>query len=167
MGRTSGYRKTNYSYQADPYLHGNAAPKLRPLHTAPARRESQEERIAPRVSKNARKNRAKALRINMGYVLFLTAAAVASLFVCVNYLQLQAVSTTNRKTIASLEGELSTAKLANDTEYERTASSVDLEQIKEIAINKLGMVYANEGQIVTYNSQEGDYLRQYEDVPTK
>ena len=57
-------------------------------------------------------------------------------------------------------------KLANDTKYDETMASVDLEKIKDIAINELGMVYAQEGQIINYNSQDGDYVRQYEDVPT-
>lgn len=57
-------------------------------------------------------------------------------------------------------------KLANDTKYDETMASVDLEKIKDIAINELGMVYAEQGQIINYNSQDGDYVRQYEDVPT-
>ena len=36
-----------------------------------------------------------------------------------------------------------------------------------VAINKLGMVYASSGQVVTYNDQDGDYVRQYEDVPAE
>ena len=46
-------------------------------------------------------------------------------------------------------------------------SSVDLEYVRDTAINKLGMVYASSGQVVTYNDQDGDYVRQYEDVPAE
>lgn len=165
MGRTAGNRRTNRSYYSESYINGNTVRKARPAQTVPGRRP--EERVRPRVSRKTRRNREKALEFNFAYVAFLTAAAVASLFVCVNYLRLQAESTTYRKTVASLESQLNTLKAENDAEYERALSSVDLEQIKETAINKLGMVYAGEGQIMTYNSQEGDYVRQYEDVPTE
>lgn len=83
-----------------------------------------------------------------------------------NYLQLQAANTAHRKNVTDLESQLSSLKLANDTKYDETMASVDLEKIKDIAINELGMVYAEQGQIINYNSQDGDYVRQYEDVPT-
>ena len=51
-------------------------------------------------------------------------------------------------------------KLANDEEYSRITSSIDLEEIKRIAIGELGMTYAKEGQIITYDSVENDYMRQ-------
>ena len=39
-------------------------------------------------------------------------------------------------------------KLSNDEDYSRAASSVDLEEIRRVAIGELGMRYAKEGQIV-------------------
>ena len=56
-------------------------------------------------------------------------------------------------------------KLSNDEEYSRIESSVNLEQIKQIAINELGMTYAGEGQIVEYSSEGSDYVRQVADIP--
>ncbi len=123
--------------------------------------------MKPAVSRKTRRNREKALQINLGYVAFLTAAAVATLFVCVRFLKLQAESTAYLKTVTSLESQLATLKMDNDADYERTISSVDLDEIKDIAINELGMVYADEGQVITYDSQSGDYVRQYEEVPSE
>lgn len=57
--------------------------------------------------------------------------------------------------------------MENDAAYDDAVSSVDLGRVKEIAINDLGMIYANEGRIITYDSQSSDYVRQYEDVPTE
>lgn len=164
MGRTAGYRKQNYNYHTDAYIQGNTVRSPKPVRTP---QRHYEEPVRPRVSRKTRKNREKALQFNFAYVAFLTAAAVISLFVCVNYLKLQAESTTRRNLTASMESQLNELKTENDAEYEKALSSVDLEYIKDVAINKLGMVYAGEGQIITYNSQEGDYVRQYEDVPTK
>ena len=42
---------------------------------------------------------------------------------------------------------------------------VDLEKIRDIAINELGMVYAQEDQVVLYDSEGSDYVRQYADIP--
>lgn len=58
-------------------------------------------------------------------------------------------------------------KLANDNAYEQTLSSVDMEEVKRIAVNDLGMTYADEGQIITYNNQDGEYIRQYAEIPTE
>ena len=45
--------------------------------------------------------------------------------------------------------------------------SVVLETIRYISINKLGMVYAGEEQVKTYDDKSSDYVRQYSDVPTE
>ena len=45
--------------------------------------------------------------------------------------------------------------------------AIDLETIRNIAINKLGMVYAGEEQVKTYDDKSSDYVRQYSDVPTE
>jgi hypothetical protein len=50
-------------------------------------------------------------------------------------------------------------QLANDEDYNRIISSVDLEEIRKIAIGELGMTYAKEGQIITYENAGNDYMR--------
>ena len=56
-------------------------------------------------------------------------------------------------------------KLANDEEYTKIMSSVDLEEIKRIAIEELGMKYAKDGQVITYSGEGNDYVRQYKEIP--
>ena len=54
----------------------------------------------------------------------------------------------------------------DNDEYEtRINSSVDLEEIKRIALNELGMKYASEGQIVNIEGGNNDYLRKYAEIP--
>lgn len=169
MGKTArkpqnGQTRRSHSSQTRVYVDGNTA---RQLQAVPRVREEQpRRRRKPVISQKTRKNREKALQMNFAYVTFLTLASVATLFVCVNYLQLQAANTAQRKEVTRLESQLSTLKLANDTKYEETLASVDLVKIKDIAMNELGMVYATQGQIINYNSQDGDYVRQYEEVPS-
>lgn len=107
-----------------------------------------------------RKNREKAHHMNAGYVLFLAAALCAAAFVLMNYIQLQADLTILNKTIASKQSELNNLKMSNDEEYNRIVNSIDLEEIKRIAMGELGMVYAQDEQIITYEDQSRDYMRQ-------
>ena len=95
-----------------------------------------------------------------GYVAFLAVALCAAAFVLVNYIQLQTELTNLTRSIASKEIEVNNLRMANDEEYNRILSSIDLEEIKRIAMGELGMVYAEEGQIILYDSTSSDYMRQ-------
>ncbi|MCR5179113.1 MAG: cell division protein FtsL [Lachnospiraceae bacterium] len=68
--------------------------------------------------------------------------------------------------IASLEKQLAAMRQENDEAYSRANSRIDLEEVKRMAIQELGMKYADEGQIVIY-SDEGaeDYVRQFDSIP--
>lgn len=113
----------------------------------------------------ARKNRERAMHMNPAYVLFLAAAMVVSAFVLIGYIRLQSDITNSINHIAALESELNDLRLSNDEEYSRIESSVNLEEIKRIAIQELGMTYAGEGQIIEYSSEGSDYVRQVSDIP--
>ena len=49
--------------------------------------------------------------------MFLAVICVATLFLCVNYLQMKATLTTQNETIASMESQLSKLKADNDAYY--------------------------------------------------
>jgi len=78
---------------------------------------------------------------------------------------LQSDITNSIKNISRLESQLNALKLDNDEEYSRITSSVDLEEVKRIAIQELGMKYAEEGQIVIVEGGGSDYMRQMADIP--
>lgn len=118
-----------------------------------------EEPAVHRPDPKVRKNREKARHMSAGYVLFLAAALCACAWILVNYIQLQSELTTLTKTVARRESELNQLKLANDEEYNRIISSIDLEEVRRIAMGELGMVYAEEGQVVTYDGNKSDYMR--------
>lgn len=140
------------------YVQGNAVRKF------DVTREI-ERKPKPKISNRTRKNRDKAKHMSAGYVLFLCAALVASGFILINYIGLQSDITNSVKNISRLEKELNDLKLANDEEYSRITSSVDLEEIKRIAIQELGMKYAEEGQIISFASERNDYVKQMADIP--
>ena len=53
----------------------------------------------------------------------------------------------------------------NNAEYNAVMDSVNLEEVREKAMDDLGMVYANENQVVEYDNPDGDYIKQYEQIP--
>ena len=118
-----------------------------------------------KISNTARKNRERAKHMSAGYVVFLCMALVATGIILVKYIGLQSDITNSVQHISVLEKQLNDLKLANDEEYSRITSSVDLEEIKRIAIQELGMQYAEEGQIVPFASENHDYVKQMADIP--
>ncbi|MCH5259680.1 MAG: cell division protein FtsL [Lachnospiraceae bacterium] len=140
------------------YVHGNAVRNL------DVTKEIEREPIK-KISNTARKNRERAKHMSAGYVLFLCAALVVTGIILVNYIGLQSDITNSVKHISTLEKQLNDLKLANDEDYSRITSSVNLEEVKRIAIQELGMQYAEEGQIISFMSQNNDYVKQLADIP--
>lgn len=101
----------------------------------------------------------------MGYVLFVAVALVLTAFVLTKYISLRGDVTNRLNHISRLETQLNDLKLENDATYSRINSNVDLEEIRNTAINELGMTYAKEGQIETFTSENGDYVRQVARIP--
>ncbi|MEG1505545.1 MAG: hypothetical protein RR369_04340 [Lachnospiraceae bacterium] len=144
------------------YMYGNAATQP---EIAPRRWEEAEPLQPKKVSKQVRRNRKKAMRINSGYVVFLTVAAVLALVVCVNYLHLQSEMVGHSKQITVLQQELSSIKEENNTKYSAVMNSVSLEDVRNKAMNELGMVHVTPEQIVSYQNRSGDDVKQYEGIP--
>lgn len=140
------------------YLEGSAARQLSVGY------EAQKLPRKKRLSNTARKNREKAFHMNFGYVLFLSAALVFAMITLFGYIELQSDITNRVDDISRMETEYNNLKLTNDEEYNRINSSIDLEQIKAVAIGELGMTYAQEGQIVSVEDSGTDYVRQTENL---
>ncbi|MDO4276169.1 MAG: hypothetical protein Q4D16_21075 [Eubacteriales bacterium] len=174
--RNSNTARTNKGV----YVEGNTARRLQEIparrnypeqvpaqrNRRPAARPVQEVRQQkPALSKQAVKNRQKAMTMSRGFVVFLAAVSVAILFFCINYLQLKSEITGRMKTAATLEAELTQLKEDNDAYYSQVTSNVDLRTIKKIAIGRLGMKYPSDEQVMTYRTEGNSYVRQYQDVP--
>lgn len=148
------------SYRRDTYVDGNTVRKVQPIYTP----IGEEVRTTKRLSNTARKNRDKAAHMNPGYILFLTMAMIVTGYFCIQYLQLQSDITSRVKSISILESRYNELKTENDETESRIKGSVGIEAIKKQAMDELGMQYAKEDQIVTYTSEDGDYVRQYIDI---
>lgn len=154
--QSTGSRNTGQNYQ---YIEGSA---VRKLQTASARRDP--GRTMSRVQ-SSRRTRIKAVPMNKGYIGVAAAAFVIVCCVLIGYVNLQSNITNHITTISKLESQLYEMKLANDETYTKIMSSIDLEEIKRIAVNELGMKYAKEGQVVEYTGEGNDYVRQYGALP--
>ncbi len=155
-GRTANRRQNTYG--RNEYIQGNAVRKLDV-------QRQMEEPPRKKLSNSTRKNRDKAFYMNLPYVMFLATALVVMGIVLVGYIQLRADITSSVKNISRLESELNDLKLENDETYSRITSSIDLEEIRRIAIGELGMRYAEEGQVVGYSVDGSDYVKQFADIP--
>lgn len=135
---------------ANTYVYGSTARKIAPVRP--------EWEVQSQLAANKRKRHAATL--NVGYVLFLVLAIATAAFVLINYIQLQSELTGLSKTIVSMEKELNVLRDSNNDAYQRAVNSVDMEEIRRVAVEELGMVYAQEDQIVLYDAPNNDYMRQ-------
>lgn len=142
----SDYRRTSYVY-------GSAATRRSP------RRE--EYRTPQRVRTVRNKRNAKRQTMNLGFVVFLAMALSVTAFACISYVRLQSSLTSYVSHISSLEANLESLKAENDDYESRIKGSVSLEDVKKRAMDDLGMTYARQDQIVVYESEGTDYVRQY------
>lgn len=156
---TRTMRKT--AYRNSVYVQGNTARKLNALPQI----EQPVRRVDEKTARRTHRNRARALRMNVGNVLFLSVAMLAAGMILTMYLSLQSDITNSIKNISKQEKLLNDLRLDNDENYSRITSSVNLEEVKRIAIQELGMGYAVEGQIITFNGESSDYVRQTGELP--
>ena len=139
------------------YMNGNTARQTR---TAPG-----PERRQVRVVEPAGRKHGKNQKMILGYVLFMSVALALMGVMLVFYIGLQSEVKSTVKTISQKESELNDLRNSNDEMESRVKSDVDLEEIKEIAMGQLGMIYAKEGQIETFLSEDSDYVRQLQEIP--
>ncbi len=135
------------------YVYGNTARALRPIE--------KEVRSPRKLSAKSRKNIDRDTGMNPAFMLFMTLAMVLTGIVCVQYIRLQSSLTTYVGQLSAMERELQSLRAENDDYESRIKGAIGLENIKKRAMEELGMTYASDEQIVTYNSDGTDYVRQF------
>ena len=150
------------------YVNGST---VRKINEVPVRRERidrtkiEEQQQKKRRRNAARRNRARALHMSRGYVAFLTLCVGVIAFAAVSLVQIQSQVTQRMEHIAALESQITDLKADNDARYKEIVTSVDLDYIKDVAINELGMKYAAEDQIIYYSVENDNFMDQYSDIP--
>jgi cell division protein FtsB len=92
---------------------------------------------------------------------------IATVYMCVYFLQLKENVTSLKRQNARLQTELTEMRRDNEARYQNITNNVDWDYIRDVAINKLNMKYADKDQIICYNSASDGYVYQYTDVPDK
>lgn len=100
-------------------------------------------------------------------VLFMIVLIGAVMSVLLLYIKLQSDVTSTSREIADLEKELTELKSQNDAAYNEINDSINLEEVRERAINELGMKSADRDQVVIYSGEEKDSVNQVGDVGSK
>ncbi len=148
------------------YIDGSTARKL---EAAPARKKAPEKRVSrqpearrkPRVNEKAQ----KALAFNLKYTVFVITSVVIMLSACIAMLYMESRVSIQQANINELETQLETIQEENAAYRINLENMYTLDEIYDVATNELGMVYAEKGQIVYYDSANEDYVKQYQDVP--
>lgn len=158
MAVNSEGNRRRTAYRNSAYVQGNTARKLQAV---PDIQREPEKKLSLRTQKNRERIR----HMNIGSVLSMAIAMVAAGLILTWYLTLQTDITNSIEHIAALESRLNELRLENDENYSRITNNVDLEEVKRVAIQELGMIYAKEGQIISFNGEGSDYIRQTGSIP--
>lgn len=145
------------SYRTE--VQGNVVRKVyteEPYQQEPKKRSS----VTRRKKRNSAKN-----SLSVPYCLFLVVVCGLTVALLGHYLELQAESNQYQRQISQKKGELDDLKDENRDEMKRIEASIDLEEIKNIALNELHMVYATEENIILYKNTSHNYVSQYEEIP--
>lgn len=142
------------------YLRGSAAPDnfWQEADREELHHKDPEGRIA------ARRQQQRVEQINLRYVLFMGLLITVMTVALIFYIKLQADISSSSSKVASLEAELTELRSSNEEAYNEIQASVDLDEIRDRAINELGMKYATQSQIVEYSASGGGVVHQISEV---
>ncbi len=102
---------------------------------------------------------------DLRYTLFLIISVGITLGTCFMYMRSNSELTRAERSVAALQSQLQDIQEQNNSLKESLNTTIDLEEVYQIATKRLGMVCANEEQVIYYNSSNSDYVRQYESIP--
>lgn len=171
--RDNRYRQNNErTYANSRYVEGSVARKYQTYETSEDK-EWLREIYRQRDVENAREERARKLRtrrleqsksISLSTFIMLASVVGVILYLCIGYIQASSTVKALNNEIIAVETDYNALKSKNDSDFKEIEATVDLQKIYNIATKELGMVFANNNKIVTYDSTESAYVRQYEDI---
>ena len=151
-------------YQTIYIEEGNTVRKLQPEveYEEIRRKRIQEDERRKRERRRAKQLRQRKKKL---YSIYATMAIVFCVCFFVGYIYLQTQVNERTDSIAKLETQISTIKADNGATEARINTAANLANVRNTALNELGMVYANADQIVYYDMQDEDYMNQYDSIP--
>lgn len=159
----STQKKHNIYVDGNTVRRFNAEPDYREIQKERERRTKEEQERRRR--RLARHNRERELRMSRKYVMFLMMAVGVFGVFAATYIYIQSNISAHMRNISKLESQIKDLKADNDEALKRINMSIDLDAVKNSAINELGMSYARESQIIYYTVENDDYMNQYGEIP--
>lgn len=147
------------SYSSAYYSEGSEARQLNRRSNAKRRHAEREFTVL-----NPRK---ATVRMSTSDVIMMVSAVLVVAFVAIYYVSLQSEITNLRKEKSQLISQYESLKTSNDLYYDNMKGAIDLKEVERIAVEELGMKMAGKGQIIVYEDDLDDYVKQYTDIPSK
>lgn len=113
---------------------------------------------------DSQKRQEKSVRMDLKYVILCMVGLCVILGIVIGFVKIRSELTESIERVSHLENTYINLKNDNNEEEERILNSVDMDEVKRIAIEELGMHYAKDGQIIIYADEMNDYVRQYSDM---
>lgn len=162
-------KRQNKHYRTE-YVDGSTA---RQLNTQPRYRQEPQALPMPEKSKNpqiARRDRPVTKKIvgrgiDFASMAFLSVVMIVTLFVCVEYLKMQSDTLQMDKTIIALEGDLKAITDKNNAVEIGLETKIDFEEVYQIAVGELGMVFPNKNEIINYEMEFRSHMQQNGEIP--
>lgn len=161
MSQTTAYKRRVNSYSGAgsrmySYEDGSAVRRLDGIATDIPAKPKQRKRTVSALE--------QAVAVNRLVVVVLAVCCILTTCLCVGYLQERAHLTSLTEEIGILESQYTSLKGDNDAKYNQIMSSFTLETVKDEALNRLGMHYADADQVQYYHLVQDSYVRQYQEV---
>ena len=172
-------------YSVNSYMSGNTARNLAPerdIHRnvykerierreqieRERRAKEEEERLLAEAEAEslARAERSLARNLDAFSLVILVAAIAVTIYTMMSFLTVNSDVTSMSKQVAALEKEIIDIENINEAALAKANASVDLDEVYRIATEELGMVHASRNRVITYESTNSDFVRQYSGVPT-
>jgi len=150
------------------YVQGNNVLQLEPEYKEKVKKPKKPKLhiVKPRKRKKDVYTKAQVARNKMALTITMAALILVSCSL-IRYLELQAQVAGRADTISGLEEQYVVLKTQNDLKEAELNSNIDYDKILSIAVNELGMVYANKDQVVVYSSEKMEVVKQLENIPVK
>lgn len=168
--RYSDYYATyeQLKYSGSYGVQGNNVLQLEPVHKEVKKKKKKPHLHIVEQKKPKRNlyNRAQVMqnRVTLAVTMI---ALVAVCMSCIRYLELQADVSGMADTIGKLEAQYVDLKTENDLTEVIVNSTIDYNNVIDVAMNELGMVYAGEDQVIEYDSTKMEVVKQLGDIPQK
>ena len=145
-------------------IYGNTARKIgpQPVRKDPKKRVRPEKK--PYITRQTRKNQAKALEFDLVFVRTLVIALVVVAGSSFLYLSEQIKISNQREVLMEEKSELNTLKTENEDLDLEIEQSIDFSAIEKAA-KKYGMKKPDSDKIIQYKSKNAEYVHQYGKIP--